>query len=429
MIGRYKNCFSCFLVFLFFLQTGLAQPRKYERKSIAFVDDLVYVNSTKGLPSNLEVTYRSIVSNQIRMKRFDYNPIPESVLRKFQSKARNRRMNMEELEDLLDETIVPEIIKILDIKKEMRAQNLVTETQKNSFITQKARESGITADQLEQVMNSSYLFVPFIDKYDVSVDSEEDQLNLSMSGGLIWYHVISDGQSGLEKIAVVNSRASASEDTEDQSRERARNEALKSAASIMGLNLKTRTRELDMFKLLAPIAEVDGGNVKFPLGENEGIKLDQPYFVGEWRMNNQGESKFYKDGFARVGSVADENTNRPYMSSAWAIKKGDWARGMTIMEHPRLGIDLSIKTRVFPVNVDSGLFAGDEITAIFDSYSGFVPGLDVDFNANIANITGVRQSFITVGFTGAIVPVKSYVMYEDVIAEFGIGNLTIFEVI
>lgn len=383
------------------------------------------------MSANLERSYLSKIEEAIKMERFDYNPIPESVLEEFQNEL-DRNVSIEQVEAILDQTVVIEIIKLLDIKKEMRAKNLVTETQKNSFIAQKAKESGITADQLEQVMNSSYLYIPYINKFNLSRNDDEDEVNISLAGGLLWYHIIAGDAPGLEKIATVSSRVSISQD-KDNSWKATELEAIHSAAETMGINLKTRTRELDMFKLLAPIAEAQGRHVKFPLGEQEGIKLDQPYYVGEWRRNQRGQTKFHKDGFVRVGSVADENSHTPYISSAWAIKKGDWARGMVVMEHPRLGIDFSLKTRIFPVNIDSGLFIGkednDDIAAVFNSYSGFIPALDLDINANIANATGIRQSFLTFGFTGALVPAKSKIIYDDVIADIKFGDLTIFEII
>lgn len=431
MILRHKNSIVIALVLILHCTRAFTRPMKYERKSVSFINKLIYVNSTPRMPERLANCYLAEMKQSLEMKRFDYNSIPAPVLAEFRRRAGDRELSIDEVEELLDQTIVPEIVSILDIKKEMRARELVTETQKNSFIVLKARETGITAEQLEKVMNASYIYIPYIDKYKVSRDESDDKLNVEIAGGLIWYHVLLSDQSGLEKIAKVSATASVSQDKEG-SWEKTKYKAVRSAGKINGLNLKTRTRELDMFKLLAPIAEVRGRKVKFPLGEKEGIKLDQPYYVGEWRKYN-GETKFHKNGFIRVGSVAAAESRAPYISSAWAIKKGDWARGMMVMEHPRLGMDLSFKTRLIPFNIDSGLFVGEEnnngLSAVFASYSGVVPTLDIDLNVNIANATNVRQSFLTIGFTGAIVPAKSKVIYEDRIVDLRLGNLTIFEII
>ena len=47
------------------------------------------------------------------------------------------------------------------------------------------------------------------------------------------------------------------------------------------MNLQVRTREIDIFKLQSPIAEVVKRTIRFQLGKAEGIKMDEPFFVGE----------------------------------------------------------------------------------------------------------------------------------------------------
>ena len=414
--------------------TGWSRPMQYERKSVAFINEMVYIGSTKPMSNVSEKCYLTEISNALEMERFDYNPIPEPVIAEFRKRTSKRDLSLDEIENILDQTVVKEIISILDVKKEMRARELVTETQKNSFIALKARQSGVTAEQLQKVMNSSFLYLPYIEKFKTSrvKDDVEDELKLNLSGGLIWYHISGGDDPGLKKVANISSHVSLSKEKEGSWRD-TETKAVCSAASTMGINLKTKTRELDMFKLLAPIADVQGRKIKFPLGENEGIKLDQPYYVGEWRRTENGNTKFYKDGFARIGYVAGEESDQNYMSSAWGVKKGDWARGMVVMEHPRLGIDLSIKSRMIPVNIDSGLFIGEEdddnIAAIFDSYTGYVPAFDLDLQGNLAHATGIRQSFLTIGLTGAVIPARSKIFYEDSKFKASIGEFTIFEII
>ena len=120
------------------------------------------------------------------------------------------------------------------------------------------------------------------------------------------------------------------------------------------MNLQVRTREIDMFKLQSPIAEFVKRTIRFPLGKAEGIKMDEPFFVGEWMELNDGKIRFEKSGFVRVGTVSDNRTSTGQLSSAWVIKKGDWVRGMMIIEHPRLGIDIAVKPRWFNMNIKEG---------------------------------------------------------------------------
>ena len=55
-----------------------------------------------------------------------------------------------------------------------------------------------------------------------------------------------------------------------------------------------------------------------------------------------------------MGTVSDNRTSTGQLSSAWVIKKGDWVRGMMIIEHPRLGIDIAVKPRWFNMNIKEG---------------------------------------------------------------------------
>ncbi len=424
-----KNIILIFLLLFFYLQLS-AQSEKYTRKSISSVNTLLYINGCKKLPKNADLSFLSIVQQSIQLKRFDYNEVPDQVTRNFRSQiAQHPSISKEEIEKIVEETMLPEIIKILDYEKEIRAKELVSEAEKNSFISIKAKEIGITAEHLEQIFNSAYIYIPFLSNYKVKKNKKS--YTVSMSGGLIFYHIVYGDNPKIEKIATVHSSVSTSEDKDDNSKKNTIAQALKDASRIMGQNLQIRIKELPMFKLSTPIVEVDGRNIKFPLGKNEGIKLDQPYYVGEWIQNNSGKIKFSKDGFVRIGKVADPSKKGQYLSSAWAVHKGDWIRGMTIVEHPRIGIDVSLKPRVFNLNIEKGIFVNDDINddglaVVFNDYNETVLGIDLDIQTNIAPLTNKRQSFLVFGVTGAVVGVRSEVYTRKEIFDlFDLGFITV----
>src|SRR6056297_1007852 len=103
---------------------GFARPMRYERKSVSFINELIYVSSTKRMSNIAEKRYLSEISDAIEMQRFDYNPIPEPVVAEFRNRINKRNLSLEEIENILDRTVVKEIISILDVKKEMRARKL-----------------------------------------------------------------------------------------------------------------------------------------------------------------------------------------------------------------------------------------------------------------------------------------------------------------
>ncbi|MDP8218470.1 MAG: hypothetical protein P9M03_07070, partial [Candidatus Theseobacter exili] len=401
------------------ISSGFAQTGRYTRKSISYVDVLLVTKKGISLSDKNEKFFLSAIHDGVKIARFDYNPLPEKVQSSFRRRLSRRSYSESEIGELINETIVPELVKILDIQKEIRARNLVTEVQRNSFIVLKSKEMGITAAQLEQVMNSSYLYVPFLSKYKVEKgkgkkDKNKKDISVSIKGGLIWYHLIADDNPRLEKIVAVRAEGNASAEKGKKYSFSGRNlsaedYAFISAAQTLVMNLQVRTREIDMFKLQSPIAEVVKRTIRFPLGKAEGIKMDEPFFVGEWVESNDGKIRFEKSGFVRVGTVTDNKTSVGQLSSAWAVKKGDWVRGMMIIEHPRLGIDISVKPRWFDVKIEEGGFQSENFAVGFENFSGGIPGVDLDFQCNIASLTKKRQTFLVFGGTGAVIPVKSRV--------------------
>ncbi len=399
----------------FFAISGHAQSTQgYTRKSISYTTALLATGDFKTSPREQQL-YTGAINQGIQIARFDYNPLPDRIQSSFTNRlAKSGNISDDELTSLINSTIVPEIIKILDIQKEMRAQQLVTETQKNSFIALKAKDAGITAEQLEQVMNSSFLYIPFISNLSAKKEKDSKEITVNLSGGLLWYHIIPGDEPIVEKITKLTSDAYSSADTEenyqiDGQKASPKEYAFWGAANTLAMNLEIKTRELDMFKLSAPIAEIQRRRIGFPLGNAEGIRLDDPFFVGEWTENVHGKIRFEKSGFVRVSTVSDNLNSGGQLSQAVAIKKGDWSRGMMVIEHPRLGIDIAFRPRWFNINVEEGFMMNSDegFVVYFDNYEGGSLGLDMNFQWNIANLTKKRQSFLVFGGTASAVPVKS----------------------
>lgn len=416
-----KNTFALFALSLVLL-SGTGTPARaqattgYTRKSISH-PTIILTTGNIRLTQNEEALFTDAINTGIQIARFDYNPLPEDIQVSFKAAlSRKSCITEEELEKHIAESLVPEIIKILDLHKELRAQNLLTEAQRNSFIALKAKETGVTAQQLEQIMNSSYLYIPFINKYSSQKNDDKKEIGVSLSGGLYWYHIIAGDDPRVEKIIKLTSEVSATVDTEESftvggKRVSPREYAFWSAANTLAMNLEIMTRELDMFKLSAPVAEILRRKIRFPLGVAEGIRLDDPFFVGEWYESGAGDISFQKSGFVRVSTVADNRSPGGQLSEAVAIKKGDWSRGMMIVEHPRLGIDIALRPRWFGVTVEEGFMMNikEGFVVYFDDYSGGTVGLDLNFQWNIANLVQKRQTFLTFGGTASAIPVKNVI--------------------
>jgi len=435
MRGSVKNLIFSKFAFLkkmerFLLMLGLfgtlwsnnlyPQSERYTRKSVAFLDALMVTDSRIRLNPEDEKYLLTAIHNGIRIARFDYNPLPDMVRYTFKEQLRAKGVVSEsELIALIEATIVPEIVRILDIEKEIRAQNLVDETQRNSFISIKAKELGITADQIEQVMNASYIYLPFLTSYTVSKPKDDPNLTVTIKGGLFWYHIVPGDDPYLESIVTLHTEASGSA---EKAKSDAESEAFRLAASTFAINLQVLTRDIEMFKLSAPIAAIEKRTVKFPLGTAEGIKLDDPFFVGEYFQTSGDKITFKKSGFVRVSKVGDNRQDPRQLSAAYAIQKGDWVKGMTMVEHPRVGVDVALKPRGFFMNINEGVFASEDFLIFFDDYDGFAFGADLDFQINIAPLTNKRQSFLVAGATAGVVPVKSELYSTDTFIDWVIPD-------
>jgi len=235
---------------------GITQTlEKYSRKSISCVDALLVAGNFKLSPAEQQYFLEAIRAG-IQIARFDYNTLPENIQQSFKRQLAIGEYTSEaNIESLINNTLVPEIIKILDTNKEIRAQSLVSETQRNSFIALKAKEIGITAEQLEQVMNSSYIYIPFIDAYHEKWSKNKKEVDVRIEGGLLWYHVITAENPRVEKFAKISSAGTGSADSEedykiDAERVNAKDFAFRNAAQTLATNLEVKIRELDMFKLM-----------------------------------------------------------------------------------------------------------------------------------------------------------------------------------
>ncbi len=392
-----------------------AQPGRYTRKSVAYVDALLVSDENIQVPQVYERLLLDAFHEQLRLSRFDYNQLPEAVQANFKDRLRGRGLLGEsELENLIAQSIVPEIMKVLDLEKELRAQQLVSETQRQSFIVQKAKDLGITAEQIEQILKSAFLYIPFLDKYQIKQEKDKKDISVNLQGGVIWYKVIVGDEPRVEKILRITTEGTAATEKDkmyslDRGNMAGEEAAICLAAQTMAMNLQVRTREINLFKLRTPLADVERRTVRFPLGKAEGIKLDEPFYVGEYLQTNSGKIRFNRSGFVRVSTVADNSQNSRQLSSAYAIKKGDWVKGMTMIEHPRLGVDVALKPRWYNLRVKEGLVLTDDFLVYFNDYEGVAVGTDLDLQWNIAQLTRKRQSFLVVGATGALAPVKSKV--------------------
>jgi hypothetical protein len=372
---------------------------QYQRKSISYVDAVVRLGSSVQLRPEQEKYLLETIKREIEMARFDYNPLPERLLTQFRRALGERRgRDMESLGDVLNDILVPEIMRILDYEKEMRARELVSEAERHSFVVEKAKEVGITAEDLEAIMNSAYIYVPVLSHAAVQQDEENNKATSTLRGGIIWFAIKTD-ETGSSVDLLVKEEATgtafAKLDGQFSHEGRTLNGAQYAfavAAKTLASNLRVATQKIPEFQLTNPLGNTGAGWVEFSMGKKEGLSVDDKFIITEFYEESDGSLTQKKLGMVRVSKVAN-NLNKRADSRARTVIGGGYERGMLALEHPRLPIDLSFRFALLPVSVDSGGF-GSDLALGDDITSNFYVG-QLWFNYNLARSTSLSQFFFS----------------------------------
>ncbi|MCF7825662.1 MAG: porin family protein [Candidatus Marinimicrobia bacterium] len=383
------------LLILLVISTSFAQQDEYTRKSITFLDAVILASSSSRDMSTRQVDYTaSGVKRMVQLERFDYNPIPSNsrLMSDFSYQVRKSSdLSMDALAGILNKTFVAEIVKIMDENAENRASMLVDETARMSFVATKAKDLGITAENLEKVFNSGYIYLPFINGFSESTQAEkvEDVMwyesQVSISGGILWFKI--DYDDGHTSIRPLLERATSSTGfAKKKNAKDAEWSAFTMAADNYARNLEVATKDIEDFKLKTQVMEVAGAHIGFNMGRKEGVHVDDRFLLGETMMDSDGQLSFKKDGFARVKSVGNNRDNPGAMSYGYGVIVGDWAPGMSLIEYPTLPLDIYGMLGLIPLSTDE---------TGFDLSSQFALGVEMAYN--LSQIVNSSHWYLTGG--------------------------------
>ena len=168
-------------------------------------------------------------------------------------------------------------------------------------------------------------------------------------------------------------------------------------------NLEVQTRSLTPFKLSSRIQEASGNYVKFNLGKKEGVKLDFGFEIYETIRTKKGKLKDKKIGFVKVRKVGD-NTRTPIrLSKAQILLGSKLDRGMIVVEHPRLGQNISLRFEYLPFTVDTGLITYEGFPlAHINKVKGVPYGVNIGAELDLAPILKTPllcETYVTGDFT------------------------------
>jgi len=401
-------------------QEAPKEAGKYERKSVTYINALWLMDESAHQLSGEQAGFMlDKIKQGITMRRFDYNPVPESFVTDFVNQANALKFPpvppgamaqpglggfgavadpmLDSITAIMERTVVPKILEVVDLNKEMRADNLTSEQQRNSFMSDKAKSLGITMEDIDKVMNSAYIYIPLIRRFNETM--KDSSLTLSFDAGIIWFRISTKGEKA-RAIPVVRKftfsmgpgrlgKIYASSTGVIDYKEFAFRSAVKNAVR----NLVGATQEIPEFRLSGQVLEQGFMNVSFDLGKNEGVHIDDKYHIVEFTEEADGTISQKKNGWVMVTSVGDSNSKQGYKSKAQVIA-GSPFTGAVLSEFPRIPIDIILKGRMFAFKNDS-----TKTTGLFDSLgitNAYGAGIDAQYD--IGRSMGIPQLFFDIGF-------------------------------
>jgi hypothetical protein len=386
-------------VLMFILIIGTLIPlqsqepsRFFLRKSISYYDGILLPKKISIPQATIDLT-KTKLKQALFLERFDYNYLPQTLQEKADAAiAGLGAVTVERLGKALEDVFIPEIVKVLAINRELRTKEFVDQQERINFLTTKAKESGITADDLEKVMNAAYLFIPFITSYTRTV--EGFRININIEGGIIWYH-ISTTSEPVRLIPLVQKSSSAfgtaiigkkyHEFWLGGEELNAEEFATLSAVQAYVKNLQTLTREIPEFRLSAEIVSAVGSKIEFKLGSKEGIKLDDKFDIVEFFEDTSGIPKPKSLGCALIAKVANnKDTTKEIRYSEAICFVGRGEPGMIVVERPRLPIEIAARFVSFPLKR-----SGKQVQNL---------GGELGLDFNISNPIGIPHFFIPLSF-------------------------------
>ena len=415
----------------------VGQQGKYVRKSVSSLESVWFKpGSVAGLDFDSK-TFDKFIDFYVEVDRFDYNVLPGNLIQDFRREANSiDEINPDAISDVLESTVISKIVDILNDPDVMqkRGTALKDESAFQSFAATKAKSLGLTTDELKTLMNSAYIYLPYI--HSAKKETEDKYLSITIYGGILWWQLKVDGSgnASVEKVLEAKTSGLSSIDPNGKNpltdkplyeefrfgnekwsttpEQYAQNDAMLAFCK----NLGVKTKELDAFKLSAQIVEASGRKYGFPLGFAEGVHLDDGFHIVEYEEDAKGNEVAVRKGFARVSKTGDNKEDRNNYTYAKQLMGRKVSEGTVVMEHPRLGMQarlnmgLTVGSSIQPEHTSLSLVGINSQVLAEEATSQIAGNLLLSYN--LAPIIGVSQTFIDtdIGFS---VPLAEYVLAED----------------
>jgi hypothetical protein len=316
----------------------------------------------------------------------------------------------------------------------------LSDAERNTFLATKAQAAGLSASQLEAILNSGFFYIPYADLYRRSIERgfrevKNDKGKVirriplteythSLQLGLLWYKLNVDRNNkasvvfvgtaqGWKDEPIVRSQTHEGETVEGNKIDDDGTEdynAFKAAVDVSCFNIQLETKKMEAFMLVGEITEATFFGVTLNLGNKEGVGLDDTYWVEEFEESATGEIVKNKRGFVKIREVGDNTKDENATSYAQTITGLNYSQGLTVAELPMLGVNALIGFGTFPVTVspilrtDNLIKEAPNFYAKIKSESNTAYGATLSLQTDLANTTKISELW---GHLGGAVGITS----------------------
>ncbi len=434
----FKSLLILSIIIITVFTNSVAAP--YERKSVSYLDAVLLTDSNIAINRDELDFLLKEVESKLSLERFDYNPLPDTLIQEFLRRAHAAEpLSMEEISALLKETIVPQIEHILQENLEQRAVGLVGSEAKSSWVAEKAKSLGITSVELEKILNSSYIYFPVLSS--VKRHEQGRIFRVELVGEVMWYRLYLTADkpelrlmTSLDRSKMDVSTGIGRTDTDQSFRGHSmtgRRYAFYAAAEVFARNMEVAARELPEFRLAGSVREVGRNSVAFDIGTKEGVGLDDKYLikqtvedgsssgeevVGLVQVTKVGFSGFSERDLARMKYRGEEPPKRETQATEARIVTGTgYDEGMSVVEFPRLGLDVGIGLHSYTITFGATDTLRHLINKIDEETSNGI-GLKLSAHYNTAKWSDISQLYLMLEGGLGVVGIDAYDYFGNGVA-------------
>ncbi|MAU93590.1 MAG: hypothetical protein CMJ93_05225 [Planctomycetes bacterium] len=375
----------------------LATTDVFIKKTIVMPESAWVMADVEADDQYLGDRFSSALAKKIKqMKRFDAVQLDpdvfEPVYTAMQSPTANTTVLMDTLKIHVMDAVEALLMSDAYQKRRVRA---IQHHRGVSFARTKGKSEAYTLDEMRMLMNSVYLYMPYIHSAVTTTDEGENPATLrTITGGVIWYNV-QMGPTGNVQLVQVDAI------------ERSSFMVLPTAMAIKSLmdvgimrSLVSKalkaTKSMPMFTLISKTTSVADRDYTLSLTKDSGAKLDDLFFLQEDMENETGDIERKTVGLLRIRQSSRDDWAHGYQHIGSVRDRGGY-----VIESPRRGFQIAggihhasgIKSAQILKYRDNQQI----VDLPFQTASGWTASLDY----NVGRHIGISQLFLGVDYSGS----------------------------